>query len=174
MRLEELQDRADDVGRIPMTRLGDLRAHMPDDVLEQFVSDHGTKPEFLEQYGRLELTHIEWLPLALSASEVAAASAYERFTNWQVSMRSRVALIRSRGWEAIDTRPEVVRHWKAQNTWLRRPIFLDGALLGRSSVHHLVEGHGRTGILRALLSAGYVTPESSHAVWLGRNRRATA
>jgi hypothetical protein len=50
---------------------------------------------------------------------------------------------------------------------MRSPVLIKGALVGRSSKLHLVEGHTRLGTLLGLLSAGVIAPESRHLVWVG-------
>ena len=42
-------------GLVSLNVLRALRLPMPDDVLEQFLVDHGTKPEFQSRYGNLDL-----------------------------------------------------------------------------------------------------------------------
>jgi hypothetical protein len=70
MRLREiLRFRQTSAGVVPIELLRALRLPMPDDVLEQFVFDHGTNGEFQERFGDLDLHAVRWQLLALSASE---------------------------------------------------------------------------------------------------------
>ncbi len=56
MKLREiLRFRRTPGGDVPIEILRELRSTMPEDVLEQFVADHGTEGEFQEQYGELDL-----------------------------------------------------------------------------------------------------------------------
>lgn len=150
-----------------MDALRALGLEIPDDVLEQFLSDHGLNGEFQEQYGHLNLVQITWEKRMLTAQELIEVTVYEGFQRWTQSVAQRPRQFQSEGWKCIDSRAEVVSYWEINRTWIRPPILMDGSLLGRPNKLHLVEGHTRIGILRGLVNAGVVAKDSQHEVWLG-------
>jgi hypothetical protein len=154
-------------GRVPMEALKILNLPVPDDVLEQFCSDHATNNDFQEQYGHVDLLRVHWSLQSLAASELLMTSIYYHFRRWPESVACRLASFDDDGWECIDDRSAVVEHWRSRHTWLRPPILLDGDLLGRPGSRHLVEGHTRLGLLRGLVAHRIVSADSKHEVWFG-------
>jgi hypothetical protein len=157
----------DSGGRLPMEILRPLGLPMPDDVLEQFCADHGTKGEFQHQYGHLDLRRLDWHLRELPACEILAASVYGPFQSWISSVTSRLRYFGQQGWSCIDVRPRVVEYWKEHRTWVRPPILIDGRLVDSGTCFHLVEGHTRVGILTGLRSFGILDGESVHLIWVG-------
>jgi hypothetical protein len=140
---------------------------LPTDVLQQIVIEHGANEEFQEQYGQLDLSAIEWRLVGVAASELTSASTYRHFSRWVDDVASRARRVSHGYWNDIDTRTEVVEHWRLHHTWLRPPVVIEGRLLGKSASLHLMEGHTRLGILRGLLQQRVISPESVHQAWLG-------
>ena len=70
-------------------------------------------------------------------------------------------------WDCIDTRQEVVKYWRENNTWLRKPIFINASLIKKDNKFHLVEGHTRVGILKGAVQNGILDIESTHEIWYG-------
>ena len=52
-----------------------LELPMPNDILEQCVADHGTKWEFQQQYGELDLHALHWELLNGKKKVLVAVSA---------------------------------------------------------------------------------------------------
>ncbi len=140
----------------------------PDDVLTQVYADHGRKDDFQSQYGELDITSLRWEKRDFSAAEIAASCHYDRFDNWIDGVEQRVAQFSAQGWACIDTRPNVVAHWREHMTWLRLPVFIAGHLIGAPTPLRLVEGHTRVGLLRGLIKAGVLATSSQHEIWLGQ------
>lgn len=141
--------------------------HAPDEVVEQFYVDHGRNPDFQAQYADVELGAIIWTKARIPASELIAASKYERFEPWFNSVAKRFAAFPEKGWAAIDRRRPVVEHWERNGSWAVPPVFVSGELLGRATKLHLVEGHSRLATLAGGVGCGLVRPESIHEIWLG-------
>ncbi|MEU5163843.1 hypothetical protein AB0G74_30105 [Streptomyces sp. NPDC020875] len=134
----------------------------PDDVLEQFLFDHGDNDLFLRDYGGIDLREITWteetIPAAdfttmpTGASEADCIETYaENPVHW------------------VTVRPaEIGRHWEDHGTWLRQPLLIDRRLLD-SSEHGLqvLEGRTRVGVLRGRLRDG-LHVVSHHRAWIGR------
>ena len=144
-----------------------LKLPVPDDVLEQFCSDHATKAEFQEQYGHLDLSRVKWERRSVPAAVLLAVNTYPGFRQWPESVAARLKYFAEDGWDCIDVRSAVVAHWRTHLTWMRAPIVLEGALLGRPGLLHLAEGHTRIGLLRGLVEHDLVRADSRHEVWLG-------
>ena len=89
--LRELALLASDVGVIPMSKRSALEPFTPRDVLEEFVSAHGAKDEFLEQYGNLQLESLSWRRQSLQASSIAEASVVSDFAAWRDSVARRAS-----------------------------------------------------------------------------------
>ena len=141
MRLREiLRFRKTRAGVVPMEVLRLLGLPMADDVLEQFVFDHGTKWEFQEQYGDLDLHTVRWQQLALPASEILACSVYPHFLECVTGVADWTRVVPEKGWADVCILPMAVIHWQQHGTWMRSPIMLRGSLVGSAAPLHLVEG----------------------------------
>jgi hypothetical protein len=99
----------------------------PDDVLEQFLFDHGDNAAFVHDYGSIDLRDVTWrleqIPAAdcnttpTGASNAGCIESYaENPVHW-VTVRP----------------PEVRRHWDEYGTWLRPPLLIDRHLLAPGS-----------------------------------------
>ncbi|MET7903859.1 hypothetical protein ABZS86_21400 [Streptomyces sp. NPDC005355] len=133
----------------------------PDDVLEQFLFDHGDNAAFVYDYGSIDLRAVTWqletIPAAdfntmpTGASDAGCIESYaENPVHW-VKVR----------------RPEVGRHWEEHGTWLRPPILIDRRLLDPSqSGLQVLEGRTRVGVLRGRLREG-LHVASHHQAWVG-------
>ncbi|MFG2260830.1 hypothetical protein [Streptomyces mirabilis] len=136
--------------------------HWPDDVLEQFLFDHGDNGAFVRDYDSIDLLEVKWqletIPAAdfirmpTGASDAGCIEIYaENPVHW-VKVR----------------RPEVGRHWEEHGTWLRPPILIARRLLDPSdSGLQVVEGRTRVGVLRGRLREG-LHVASHHQAWVGR------
>ena len=153
-------------GAIPIEVLRQLRLPMPDDVLEQFVHDHGIKHEFQEQYGELDLHSLSWTLERKTAKEIIACSVYPNFRGWVDSCRKRTLDVPKTGWKGVYLAPNAKEHWQAHRTWRRPPVFTRGELVGSDHSLHLVEGHTRTGALTGLVESGWLPGDSVHESWL--------
>jgi hypothetical protein len=134
----------------------------PDDVLEQFLFDHGDNAAFVHDYGSIDLRDVTWrleqIPAAdfntmpTGASDAGCIESYaENPVHW-VTVRP----------------PDVGRHWEEHGTWLRPPLLIDRHLPAPgSSGLQVLEGRTRVGVLRGRLREElHVAPE--HQAWVGR------
>ncbi|MFF3788317.1 hypothetical protein [Streptomyces sp. NPDC001933] len=98
----------------------------PEDVLEQFLFDHGDNGAFVNGYGGIDLRDVtgrletiqaaDFHGMPTGASDVGCIEGY-------AENRAR--------WVAVRP-PEVGRHWEERGTWLRPPLLIDRRLLGSS------------------------------------------
>jgi len=80
---DRLRLRQDDgSGAVPMDVLRRLRLPMPEDVLEQFIGDHGIKYEYQRQYGEVDLHALRWDLVPTTAAEIIACSVYPGFQDY--------------------------------------------------------------------------------------------
>ena len=133
----------------------------PDDVLEQFLFDHGDNGAFLYDYGGIELSEISWrlerIPAAdfsgmpTGASDAGCIEHYAKDPVYWVGIRA----------------PEIGRRWEEHGTWMRPPILIDRQLLAPwDSGLQVLEGRTRVGVLRGRRREGlYVAPH--HHAWVG-------
>jgi hypothetical protein len=148
--------------------IGDARVRVlgwPESVVEQFLFDHGTKNEFLSQYGHVDLETVTWDLRQLTAAEFLNLTVFEHFKDWLESSERDFQF-------RISQRPNDQRlTWERSQTWIVPPVLIDGSLLepGQSRLH-LVEGHTRVGILRGRLAAGVANPSQTHQADVGRLR----
>ncbi len=168
MRLQEvLRLRRNNAGAVPLEVLQTLGLPMPDDVLEQFVCDHGTKDDFQHQYGDLDLHAVEWKLIELPTSELLTCSIFPSYIAWIETARNRTYAVQVNGWENVCLPPGAAEHWQRYGTWKRPPVTVRGELVGSNRPLHLVEGHTRIGALKGLVESGVLTASSLHAVWVG-------
>jgi hypothetical protein len=115
----------------------------PDDVLRDFLFDHGDNGHFVDDYGGVDLCAITW---KLETIRYATDPVY-----W-VKLRL----------------PEVGRHWEGHGTWLRPPLLIDRRLLARAdSGLQVLEGRTRVGVLCGRLRERLrVAP--THQAWVAR------
>lgn len=131
----------------------------PDDVLEQFLFDHGDNAAFVHDYGGIDLRDVTWrletIPAAGCRPE-RPMPAVSRSTPRTRCTGSRFAAPR---WVGI---------WKEHGTWLRPPILIARRLLDPSdSGLQVVEGRTRVGVLRGRLREG-LHVASHHQAWVGQ------
>lgn len=140
----------------------------PSAVIEQFLFDHGCNHHFVEQYGHLDLEHIEWTLKSITASELSKSTYHEdlgeRLTSVAEHPHDTLRMYRSP--ELISRRGEP---WN--RTWAVPPVLLSGELRDPPQAElHLVEGHTRMGVLIGLLRLGEVEPTSEHLAYVGSRR----
>ncbi|MEU9850088.1 hypothetical protein [Streptomyces sp. NPDC047985] len=134
----------------------------PNDVLRDFLFDHGDNGHFVDDYGDVDLCAITWkletnpaadfVGMPTGASDAGCIESYaENPVHW-VDVR----------------RPEVGRHWEEHGTWLRPPLLIDRRLLDPAdSGLQVLEGRTRVGVLRGRLREQLrVAP--AHQAWVGR------
>ncbi|EDY46156.1 hypothetical protein [Streptomyces sp. SPB074] len=139
----------------------------PDDVVEQFLYDHGDNAPFVTDYGSIDLHNLTWrlrtIPAAdfhgmpTGASDTGCIEEYaENLVHW------------------VAVRPqEVGRHWEEHGTWLRSPLLIDRRLLAPpGSGLQVLEGRTRVGVLRGRLREG-LHVGLRHQAWVGRASETT-
>jgi hypothetical protein len=106
----------------------------PVEAVEQFLFDHGSKPEFLEQYGHLNLRALTCDRESLGAQELVGASIYPAFQDWVSSVETNVGYFIQ-----IDNRNA---EWEENGTWRTPPVVMDATLLQVPHAGlHIVEGN---------------------------------
>jgi len=146
------------------TRLPDT----PDEIIQDFYADHGRKPEFQEQYGKLDLQKITWEKIEVAGQELINAGIYPAFKAGRVDICATwIDNYDEDGWNCVSLNKNISSHWKKHKTWMRKPIFITGGLIGEECHYRLVEGHSRLGILKGLTNKGIISPEQTHEIWYG-------
>ncbi|MFZ4268986.1 hypothetical protein [Streptomyces arboris] len=138
----------------------------PDDVVEQFLFDHGA--HFLADYSDLELCNVTWQLEPIPAGDFCTmptgesdAGCIEHFAENPVH------------WVKVRP-PQAGRYWAEHGTWLQAPLLLDRSLLDPpGSGLQVLEGRTGVGVLRGRLREQlHVAPE--HQAWVGRPCRSAA
>jgi hypothetical protein len=133
----------------------------PDDVLKQFLFDHGDNAAFLYDYDGIDLSEITWRLETIPAPDfkgmptgASDAGCIESFAENPVY------------W--VKGRPaEVGRQREEHGTWMLPPILIDRRLLDPSdSGLQVVEGRTRVGVLRGRMREG-LHVASHHQAWVG-------
>ncbi|MFG3499375.1 hypothetical protein [Streptomyces sp. NPDC047928] len=136
--------------------------HWPDDVLRDFLFDHGDNGHFLDDYGDVDLCAITWgletIPAAAfttmptGESDAGCIESYAADPVYWVKVRP----------------PEVGRYWEEHGTWLRPPLLIDRRLLAPAdSGLQVLEGRTRVGVLCGRLREQLrVAPR--HQAWVAR------
>lgn len=138
----------------------------PDDVVEQFLFDHGDNSGFLCDYGRIDLSRVRWdvevLPVGdfcempTGASDAGCIEDFAANPDYWVGLR----------YEGIHI--GVAECWETHGTWKRWPVLVDRRLLDLSvSGLQVVEGRTRVGVLRGRRRQGALVAER-HLAWVGR------
>ncbi|MER7812938.1 hypothetical protein [Streptomyces sp900116325] len=134
----------------------------PDDVLEQFLFDHGDNTAFINDYGTIDLRDITWrldtIPAADFHSMPTGASDAGCIESYAANPVHWVAVRPS----------QVARHWDEHGTWLRPPLLIERCFLDPSAGGlQVLEGRTRVGVLRGRLREHlHVAPH--HQTWVGR------
>ncbi|MFD4955195.1 hypothetical protein [Streptomyces sp. NPDC058451] len=137
--------------------------HWPDDVLRDFLFEHGDHGPFVDDYGHLDLSAITWTPETIPAADFHTMPTGE-------SEAGLIEHIAKNPVHWVTVRPpEVGRRWEDHGTWLRPPLLIDRRLLDpESSGLQVLEGRTRVGVLRGRLREQlHVAPE--HQAWVGRS-----
>lgn len=118
----------------------------PDDVLEQFLFDHGANTPFVIDYGGIDLRDITWQLELIPAADFHAMPTGETDAGCiEYYAADPVHWVWNRP-------PEVGRHWEEHGTWLRPPLLVERRLLHPSdSGLQVLEGRTRVGVLRGRL-----------------------
>lgn len=149
-------------GRVAADVVKLLKLPMPDDVLEQFVIDHGRNEIFQLQYGGLDLHAVDWRQESVPAVELLDCSVSSYFAD-DVHMQADS----SKSLTKMNAVKGVIRHWQKHGTWDRPPVLVRGSLVASDKRLHLVEGHTRVGTLRGLVQNGAIPRISLHKTWIG-------
>ncbi|MFG2918135.1 hypothetical protein ACGF0D_35280 [Kitasatospora sp. NPDC048298] len=144
----------------------------PDDVVEQFLYDHGDNSSFLQDYRDVDLSRIVWGLEATPAEELGemptGASDHGCIEYYAENPDHWVA-VRHRG-----IHEGVARYWEELGTWKRPPVLIDRRLFAPAETGlQVVEGRTRVGVLRGRRRQGsFVATE--HQTWVGRPATPTA
>lgn len=151
-------------GQLDPTAVRALQLPMPDDVLEQFVLDHGLDGEFQREYAELDLYGLSWKLVDLSCAEIVGS--WSKFEDCVTETAANVKKQYTDKPRPPFFRPEDWDSWISAGTWLRAPIFLDSVIDGRPPLH-LVEGHTRVGRLTGLQDTP-IKVQEMHSCWVGK------
>lgn len=156
--------------RLSADALTALDLPMPDDVLEQFVVDHGLNPDFQAKYGHLDIHQLSWFDELLPRAQILQCrSNYDSYIEQAASCFATPDA-------ALARYPHEIGHsWRAKGTWARPPVFLKGVLPPPDDFF-LVEGHTRVGALRSFAGNRTLpfTLAPAHRCWIGAPGRKAA
>ncbi|WP_406132264.1 hypothetical protein [Streptomyces sp. NBC_00989] len=138
----------------------------PDDVVEQFLYDHGDNSHFLHDYRDIDFSRVVWGLEATTAEELSemptGASDDGCIEEYAANPDHWVAVRRTGIHEGV------ARCWETLGTWKRAPILIDRRLLDPSeSGLQVVEGRTRVGVLRGRRRQGSFVAVH-HEAWVGR------
>lgn len=144
-----------------------LGLQWPADVLEQWLYDHADNGAFLQDYGDVDLSRIEWNVEAISTeelirmptgrSESTCIDEYAADPDHWVNVRRH------------GVHMGVALCWETHGTWKRWPILIERSLVDRSATGlQVVEGRTRVGILRGRHRMGTFVA-MRHLAWVGRS-----
>ncbi len=157
----------ENTGIIDLKTILSVTPNTPEQVAQQFYSDHGRKENFQSLYGKLNIEKIQWSLTHLRAAELLNCSINKDFEPWVLSVSKRAQRFPEHGWRCIDSRKDVQMHWANFGTWAVKPVLLSGPLAHTKKDLHLVEGHTRIGTLKGLISQGIISINSTHEAWIG-------
>ncbi|WP_331745382.1 hypothetical protein OG245_37645 (plasmid) [Streptomyces sp. NBC_01116] len=136
--------------------------HWPDDVLEQFLFEHGDNGAFVHDYGTIDLRHITWQLETIPAADFHTMPTGKTHAGCIESYAAHPV-----HWVAVRP-PEVGRHWEEHGTWLRPPLLIDRRLLDPADNGlQVLEGRTRVGVLRGRAREQLRVALNHHA-WVGR------
>lgn len=138
----------------------------PDDVLEQWLYDHGSNDSFRNDYGDLDLRMIRWdveiIPVSAFLDIPTGPSDADCIDKTALNPDHWIR-VRDQG-----VHIGVSQCWVTHGTWKRWPILLDRRLLiAEGQGLQVVEGRTRVGILRGRYRLGQHVAER-HLAWVGR------
>ena len=138
------------------------RLGWPQEVVRQWLFEHGRHLEFLDDYGAVDLNRIDWQLEVLPVTELERVRTGPSEQDWLERVAAEHLYWLSR-------RPEHIRDtWEELGTWGVPPIFLSRDLLNPPGTGlQLVEGRMRVGIMQGRRAAGLLVG-ASHNAWVGR------
>lgn len=153
--------------RLSWSVLQQLNIPMPDDPLEQFIYDHGTKQEFIDAYGEVDIHRTSWSCELLPTNHILGCTTKDENSASYVADVANDFRNGLSGWLDEGHRQEDANHWVENRTWRRPPIFFEHPSIDEGHLH-LVEGHTRTGALIGLHRFDPALVLDAHLVWVGR------
>ena len=152
---------------IDLDRISDALPSTPIEVSKQVYKDFGRSDIHQEVYGEIEIDKIKWSKVKLDACDICSCFIAPDFMQYVETVSRRVKIYKDIGWDCIDSRIEVINHWKENLTWIEAPVFIDRKLVGAENGIHLIEGHTRIGTLKGFLHNSLIENSSQHEVWFG-------
>jgi hypothetical protein len=134
----------------------------PEEVVRQWLYDHGDHTWFLEDYGTLDLSRIRW-----DLEDVAIAELERIPTGPSEQDALDEYAANHQYW--LSKRSEEIRDaWETRGTWLVAPILISCKLLHPSGLGlQVIEGRTRVGILQGR-RAESLNVADTHKAWVGR------
>ncbi|MBX3196429.1 MAG: hypothetical protein KF727_15195 [Microbacteriaceae bacterium] len=163
-----------DPERNMIDRAGNLRDYLalpeiaglqwPADVVEQWPFDHAGNASFIEDYGHLDLTALDWTRELVPASQLVDIPTGPSDAEFLAS----VARLHR---HYLGLRSQEIRDaWEHRGTWLVPPILISRQLLGGGEPGlQVVEGRMRVGILQGR-AADALNVAPALEAWVGRRR----
>jgi hypothetical protein len=162
VRLEDLPAADHDRGLSAFAILPAIaRLDWPEEVVEQWLYDHGRHLEFLDDYGSLDLSLIRWTLKDVAVHDLKAVPTGTSDQDWLDEVAAE-----HRRW--LSQRPQRYRDaWENHGSWLTPPILITRALLHPQRPDlQVIEGRMRIGILQGRCAEGLHVADT-HRAWVG-------
>jgi hypothetical protein len=137
----------------------------PFDVFEQLFHDHHGSADFAQEVRGVDWQSVAWEQAELSGVKLRQV-AVPRHTQHAVDEARALTLAEG----LTDPREEVIASWRDNGTWVRSPVLVEGAVLGRPIEYQMLVGYTRLGDLLGLLDREEVRESARHMVWIGRKK----
>lgn len=144
------------------TRAAAIGLDVPADVLQQLFHEPHPDSLFASVIGAIDWSPVRWQALELSGATLTEVHVPREFVHAVEEARAAVV---ATGLE--DERAEVVSHWRQHSSWLRAPLLVGGAVVGRTLAYKLLVGFARLGNLLGLMDRGELPAAARHRVWIG-------
>lgn len=140
----------------------------PEDVLEQWLYDHADNDSFLQDYGTVNLSRLQWDVEAISTDELTQMPTGQSDGDYVDEIAENPD--HWIGNRIYGAHIGVELCWQTHGTWKRWPILLHRSVLNPSATGlQIVEGRTRVGILKGRYRQGDLVA-TNHLAWVGRLR----
>ncbi|MEW2426057.1 hypothetical protein AB0911_36675 [Streptomyces nigra] len=132
----------------------------PNDVLRDFLFDHGDNGHFVDDYGDIDLRAVTWTLETIPAAAFPTMPTGESDAGCIESYAADPVY-----WGKVRP-PEVGRHWEEHGTRLRPPLLIDRCLLDPAdSGLQVLEGRTRVGVLCRRIPSSCASPRTTRLRW---------
>ena len=136
----------------------------PDDVIRQWLWEHGTYEPFLRDYGTVDLSRVAWSCESVPVEKLDTIQTGPS----EPDLIERYAVLHEYSLKVRDHQPGIADAWANEGSWLVPPILVSRVVLQPSSEGlQVVEGRTRVGVLQGRRRSGLFVADH-HKAWVGR------